>query len=85
MAGAVRLLVGDNDIRSVTRSLLDAISQEISVKERNLLEKEAPSYEDYLRKFRELVGLRKALTLAEQRAESMGLAIAKSGSSDPRS
>jgi|KBSMisStaDraftv2_1062788.scaffolds.fasta_scaffold4090701_1 hypothetical protein len=85
MTGAVRLIVGDNDIRTVTRSLLEAISQEISVKERNLLKTELPSYEDYLRQFRELEGLRKALKLATNRAESMGLVSSREAvHSEPR-
>ena len=79
MARGVQLIVGDNDIRSVTRSLLAAISNEITVKERILLEKEMPSYEDYLRNFRELMGCRRALKLAEERAESLGLATKPAG------
>jgi hypothetical protein len=79
MAHGVKLLVGDNDIRNVARSILTAIREEIGVKERILLSIQLPAYEDYLRHFSELMGCRKALQLAEQRAESLGLVTKPSG------
>lgn len=82
MARGVQLIVGDNDIRNMTRSMLAAISDEIGVKERILLSKEQPSYEDYLRHFRELMGCRRALRLAEQRAGSLGLVASKPAGTD---
>ena len=72
MKMGVTMISQEHDTREVARSIIVRISQEILEKERILLKTECPSYDDYLRKFRELTGLRKARDLTIETCRGLG-------------